>query len=118
MSDEPEIEIIKARKLLEMKKKLREDKPKTDRETMLEYLVERGEEVLATAEAQYPKETRLVVKKIAELLRSGEVQGKIPGGDLLALFRSIGLRVRMDTSIRVEKHGKLVSLSDKLRSEE
>jgi DNA-binding TFAR19-related protein (PDSD5 family) len=115
---DPELEIIKAKKLLKMKKKITEEKPKTDRELLVEHLIDRGTEVLSTAEAQYPKETAIIIAKIAELIKSGELQGKISGGELLSLFRSIGLRVRMDTKISVEEHGKLVSLSDRLRSKE
>jgi len=117
---DPELEIIKAKKLLKMKKKITEEKPKpkTDRDLFIAQLVDRGTEVLAAAEAQYPKQTAIVVAKIAELIKSGELQSKISGGDLLALFRSIGLRVRMNTKISIEEHGKLVSLSDVLKSKE
>ena len=38
----------------------------------------------------------------------------LDGGNLLALFRGVGLNVRMKTKINVEKDGKFVSLSDKL----
>lgn len=118
MTDQdPELEIIKAKKLLKMKKKMTE-KPKTDREVFLEYLADRGAEVLSAAEAQYPRETAVIVAKIAELIKNGELQSKISGGELLSFFRSIGLRVRMDTKIRVEEHGKLVSLSERLKSKE
>ena len=34
---------------------------------------------------------------------------------LLALFRSVGLNVRMDTKINVEQDGKFVSLSDRFQ---
>ena len=114
---DPELEIIKAKKLLKMKKKSNE-KPKSDRELLLEHLFDRGSTVLATAERQYPKETAIIVTKIVELIKNGELQGKISGGEMLSLFRSIGLRVRMDTRISIEEHGKLVSLSDRLKSKE
>ena len=81
-------------------------------------MVDRGTEVLAAAEAQYPRETAIVVAKIVELIKNGELQSKIAGGELLALFRSIGLRVRMNTKISIEEHGKFVSLSDRLKSKE
>ncbi len=117
---DPELEIIKAKKLLKMKKKITEEKPKpkTDRDLFIAQLVDRGTEVLAAAEAQYPRETAIIVAKIAELIKNGELQSKISGGELLALFRSIGLRVRMNTKISIEEHGKLVSLSDRLKSKE
>lgn len=115
---DPELEIIKARKLREMKKKANVEKPKekSDRDLVVEHLVDRGTEVLVAAESQFPRESAIVVSKIAELIKNGELQGTISGGALLSLFRSIGLRIRMDTKIRVEDHGKLVSLSDRLKS--
>jgi len=117
---DPELEIIKAKKLLKMKKKITEQKPKpkTDRDLFIAQLVDRGTEVLAAAEAQYPRETAIIVAKIVELIKNGELQSRISGGELLALFRSIGLRVRMNTKISIEEHGKLVSLSDRLKSKE
>jgi hypothetical protein len=49
------------------------------------------------------------------LIKSGEIQQRISGGELLMLFRSIGINVRVDTTIKIEDHGKLVSFSDKLK---
>jgi hypothetical protein len=50
-----------------------------------------------------------------ELIRIGEIKQRISGGELLALFRSVGLNIRVNTTIKIEDHGKLVSLSDKLK---
>jgi hypothetical protein len=33
------------------------------------------------------------------------------------LFRSIGINVRVNTTIKIEDHGKLVSFSEKLKKE-
>jgi DNA-binding TFAR19-related protein (PDSD5 family) len=120
MSDDPELEIIKAKKLLKMKKaaEKKETREKTDRELLIEYLIERGTEVLANAEAQYPRETAIIIAKIAELIKKGEIRSKISGGELYSLFRSIGMRIRLDTKITIEDHGKLVSLSDRLKAKE
>ena len=63
---------------------------------------------------QFPKETQIVVLKLSELILSGDITEVLDGGNLLALFRSIGIDVRMKTKINVEKDGKFVSLSDKL----
>ena len=52
--------------------------------------------------------------KLSELISSGEIKETLDGGNLLALFRAVGLNVRMKTKINVEKDGKFVSLSDKL----
>ncbi len=76
----------------------------------------RGLEVLENAEGQFPNETKIVIEKLAELISSGEINEQIDGGKLLLLFRSVGLNVRVQTKISVEKDGKLVSLSEKLSS--
>lgn len=127
-AEDPDITIIKARKLKELQKiaaiqeklKSRNQKdtiPKTSREIVSVYLYDRGDEVLALAENQFPIQTRAIVDKIAEIIRLGEINQKISGGELLALFRSVGINIRLNTSIRVEDHGKLVSFSDKLKYE-
>ena len=74
----------------------------------------RGLEVLQNAEYQFPKETQIIVLKLSELISSGEIKEVLDGGNLLALFRAVGINVRMKTKINVEKDGKFVSISDKL----
>lgn len=129
MSEEDrELEALKARRLAEMKKnvfsKVQEaEKPQQQkippyRDVLISKLGYRGMEVLRNAETQYPSETKMVVEKLGELIHSGEISEEIDGGKLLALFRSVGIRVRMETKINVEQDGKFVSLSDKLSSKE
>jgi DNA-binding TFAR19-related protein (PDSD5 family) len=71
-------------------------------------------EVLQNAERQYPNEAKLVIDKLGQLIHGGEIDEEIDGGKLLALFRSVGVNVRMETKIKIEKEGKFVSLSEKL----
>ena len=129
--DDPDIAIIKARKMKELWKqaaalekakaaqKEQEQKAriKTDREIVSDLLYDRGEEVLKLAEIQFPSQTRMIIKRIADLTKAGEIQQKISGGELLMLFRSIGINVRVNTTIKIEDHGKLVSFSEKLKKE-
>ncbi|MER3407629.1 MAG: double-stranded DNA-binding protein [Nitrososphaera sp.] len=117
-NDDRDIEIIKARKMKEMREKAAAmekaksapqagpAKKKTPKEIVLSYLYDRGDEVLNAAYAQ------------AELIAAGEIQSRVSGGELLSLFRSVGLRVRIDTSIKVEQDGKLVPFSEKLKQHE
>ncbi len=125
MSDpDPELESLMAKRMAEMRSNVAHATDKTQeekkeakadpREIVISKLGYRGAEVLHNAEAQHPGPTRAVVAKMAELIESGELGGIISGGDLLALFAAIGIRVRMQTKISVESDGKLVSLSDKL----
>ena len=128
--DDPDIEIIKARKLKEMReqavalekakkveKQQQQQQPKTSRDIITSYLYDRGEEVLNLAESQFPNQTRTIVDRIAEFIKAGEINQRISGGELLALFRSIGINIRINTSIKIEDHGKMVSFSDKLKQE-
>lgn len=128
--DDPDIAIIKARKMKELWKKAALEKSKasekeqgqkarsrTDREILSDFLYDRGEEVLKIAETQSPSQTYVIVRRIADLIRTGELQQRISGGELLMLFRSIGINVRVNTTIKIEDHGKLVSFSEKLKKE-
>lgn len=125
--EDPELAIIKARKMKQLKEKaaltekIREDERKTnmtkmdDKEILLKYLYDRGDEVLRLADSQFPVQTRIIVKRIVELIKSGEIDSLISGGELLAIFRSVGLRIRVDTNIRIEDHGKYISFGEKLK---
>ena len=127
MSEEDrELEMLKAKRLAEMQKNISSQakpqgttEPKKTvpfRDTVVQRLGYRGMEVLQNAEYQFPNETKMIVDKLGELMQSGEINEEIDGGKLLALFRQVGINVRMATKINVEQDGKFVSLSDKLTS--
>ena len=127
MSEEDkDLERLKEKRLAEMQKNLssqqeqdkitssQKDNKPSSREIVIKQLGYRGLEVLQNAEHQFPKETQIVLLKLSELILSGDITEVLDGGNLLALFRSIGINVQMKTKINVEKDGKFVSLSDKL----
>lgn len=128
-AEDKELELLKAKRMLEMQKnisqrqKIDEVKPESKvqkvspRDLVLKQLGYRGEEVLQNAESQFPTETKVIVEKLAELIQGGEITEIIDGGKLLTLFRSVGIRVRVQTTINVEQDGKMVSWSDKLKGE-
>ena len=126
--EDKELEILKAKRLAEMEKNLAQQNNQEEKETVLsnsdqnkllprEQIIKklgyRGLEVLTNAESQFPNETKLVEEKLAELIQSGEIDEVLDGGKLLTLFRSVGIRVRMENKINVEKDGKFVSISEK-----
>ena len=129
MSDEDkELEILKAKRLAEMQKNLsnqekqkEQDSEKNDKsvKSLREYVIDklgyRGLEVLETAEFQFPNQTRIVIEKLGELIVAGEINEILDGGKLLMLFRSVGISVRLDNKINVEKDGKFVSITDKFK---
>ena len=124
--DDATLRMLNAKKMLELRRRAtavsnkappapaKGPKVLSDREILLKALVDRGEEVLLSAESSYPNEMKLLIPKLADLIRDGKVSS-ISGGELLQFLRAIGLRVSVATSITVEEHGKFVSLSDKLR---
>ena len=135
--DDPDLELIKARKMkklqeqlaskekekekdkinLELQNKINKNKPEgidSERNFLLSYMYDRGDEVLKLAEKQFPLQTKIIIKRLNELIRFGEIS-KISGGDLLAVYRSLGLNIRVDTQISISDHGKTISFSDKLK---
>ena len=123
--EDKELEQLKMKRLAEMQKNISlkqktekqssEQKKLNPRDLIVKNLGYRGMEVLQNAESQYPNETKIVIQKLAELIASGDINEKLDGGKLLALFRVVGLNVHVQTTINVEQDGKFVSLSDKLR---
>ena len=130
MSEEDkDLERLKAKRLAEMRnnissqreqkkvaasQKEQQDKKPSPREIVVKRLGYRGIEVLQNAEYQFPKETEIIILKLSELISSGDIKEVLDGGNLLALFRAVGINIRMKTKINVENDGKFVSLSDKL----
>ncbi len=128
-SDDHEIDIINARKLRELREKAAAlerakanqqqsqsssstsstSRPKSSREILSPYLYDRADEVLDLAYGQYPVQTEAIVTRIARLISAGEITSRISGGELLMLFRSVGLKIRVNTTIKVEDNGKFVS---------
>ena len=127
--EDKDLERLKAKRLAEMRDNLssqraqekvaasqkeQQNKKPSPREIVVKRLGYRGMEVLQNAEYQFPKETEIIVLKLSELISSGDIKEVLDGGNLLALFRAVGINIRMKTKINVEKDGKFVSISDKL----
>jgi len=129
MSEDSELEKLKAKRLAEMQQNissLKQAKPaaepekketKNPRDVVVGFLGFRGEEVLENTEHQFPNEAKSIITQLAQLIKTGELNEKMDGGELLSLLRSIGLNVRMNTKINVEQDGKFVSLSEKISSQ-
>ena len=128
--EDKDLERLKAKRLDEMRKNFSSQRERekitasqkeqgvkkpSPREIIIKRLGYRGMEVLQNAEYQFPKETQIIVLKLSELISSGDITEVLDGGNLLALFRAVGINVHMKTKINVEKDGKFVSISDKLR---
>ena len=124
--DDSELQRLQAKRLAEMQKNISsretvedtskptEEKIVNPRDVLIKQLGFRGLEVLTNAESQFPNETKMIIDKLYELIKTSEITEVLDGGKLLGLFRSIGLSVRMDTKINIQQDGKFVSLTDKL----
>ena len=127
--EDKELEILKAKRLAEMQKnissqeKQKESEQKSDttkeqitsRDYVVKNLGYRGMEVLQNAESQFPNEAKIIIEKLGELIASGDINEILDGGKLLVLFRSVGINIRMQNKINVEKDGKFVSITDKFK---
>jgi DNA-binding TFAR19-related protein (PDSD5 family) len=124
MSEDSELERIKLRRMQEMQRRLREqEKTKTaerkqqprPRDVLKTVLVGRAWEVLDAAAAQFPEPTRALEAELARLVREGRLKGPITAEQLLYLFRTLGLDVRLETKIQVLESGEMKSLAEKFR---
>ena len=122
MEDDADLKLLEQRKLEEIRRRMRateaSKQEKTDRQVVEGLLYDRGDEVLEAAYSFYPKETGKLVKELAGMIRDGRFTDRVAGGELLSIFRQLGLRFRVNTSIKVMDQGKMVDLSEKLGRKE
>jgi DNA-binding TFAR19-related protein (PDSD5 family) len=88
---------------------------KSSRDIVAQALYDRGDEVLQTAYDTYPRQTEIIVEQLARLLSQGGSRERISGGELYALFRNLGLRFSLRTTIKVQDKGRFIDLKDKLK---
>jgi len=116
-----ELELLRRRRMVELMKRLRikeaEDgrKAEDSKKILRRIVTDRAWEVLKAAESQYPEATCRVEEHLAHLVSKGELEGPILGGQLLWLFRHLGMNVRLETRIRILEHGKLKTIGEKLK---
>src|SRR5579871_6411475 len=93
--DEASLRMLNAKRMLELRKRAslatssnsqqsskQIPKVPSDKEILQRALVDRGDEVLATAEANYPSEMRILIPRLANLIKQGKVT-TLTGGELL-----------------------------------
>jgi DNA-binding TFAR19-related protein (PDSD5 family) len=130
LDEDLELKMINARKMAELKRRAERasagaaaspttsaaPKPaKSGKEIVLDALYDRGDEVLETAYQTYPRQTEVIVAQLARLLKQAGARERISGGELYALFRNLGLRFSLKTTIKVQDKGRFVDLKDKLK---
>jgi DNA-binding TFAR19-related protein (PDSD5 family) len=128
-----ELERIKQRRLEEMKrllllKQLKEQKPAepepekpkepTNRDILDKYFGDRAWEVYNAAAYQYPQAMPQVEKILVEGMKTGKIKEVIDGAALMGFFRSIGIPVRLQTTIRISEKGELKTLEQKMKDDQ
>jgi len=71
---------------------------------------ERGDEVIDAAYNENPELVRRVAEALLRALAGGRLEGPIDAGDLLALFRRLGLRVTLGSRVMVYRKGEAKDL--------
>lgn len=123
-----EIELLRQRRALELKKKMLLSQQKSEaekieprksspREIVQRILAGRAQEVLDTARRYYPLETGQIEETLAGLVESGKLKGPISGEELYSFLRRMGLVFSMDVKIRVKERGELKTLEQKFRED-
>lgn len=119
MSSDDEIEeMLLRKKLLELMKKQQKKDEEDPVKLVRSHLYDRGDEVLDAALSQFPRETMIFVRKLAELIKKGVINEMISGSELLYILRNVGIPVSLETKITIIKDGKSMSLSDMLKEKE
>ena len=117
MSDK-ELEALKKRRLLELQRRMSAQEPKKepiDAHNILNTIFKgRAWEVFNAAKAQFPS----AMPKIELLLVKLALEGRIfamEGEQLFALLKEVGLRVSLNTTIKVISHGETKTLSEEFK---
>ncbi|UCE96319.1 MAG: hypothetical protein JSV51_01545 [Candidatus Bathyarchaeota archaeon] len=120
--DDAELQAIRRRKIRELqrnfaKRQTKEQTDAVDTDAVLNQIFRgRAWEVFNAAGQQYPKIMMQVRHALVQLALAGRLK-EVTGEQLYYFFRSIGLRVRLKTSISFAEHGKVKSLSEKIKSD-
>jgi len=117
MSDS-ELDAIRRKKLRRFQKKLASKKQTTetiDADQVLNRIFQgRAWEVFNAASYQFPH-PMIKVKEILVKLALSEKLKTVTGEQLYLFLRKLGLKVKLNTKINIESHGKLISLEEKMR---
>jgi DNA-binding TFAR19-related protein (PDSD5 family) len=111
-----ELRMIRLRKMRQLlaARKQTDQQPQPKREEPMEelkrYLDERGREVLEEAASLNRALTERVAEALLRAIRSNALPTPIDAGDLYRLFRDLGLPIKLETSVKVLKHGEVKDL--------
>jgi programmed cell death protein 5 len=120
-----ELERLKRRRMLEIRRKLIQESEKSKEEkiqkepTVKEVLdgvfFGRAWEVYNAAKTQFPSVMPQVEDALVGGIKSGKIKNRIDGESLFVFLRQLGLRVRLQTSIRYKEHGELKTIGQLMK---
>lgn len=128
-----ELERIKQKRLEEMKRQLllkqlkeqktaepepEKSKEPTNKDILDRWFGDRAWEVYNAAAYQYPQVMPQIEQVLVEGIKSGKIIEVIDGAALMGFFRSIGLPVRLQTTIRISEKGELKTLEQKMKEDQ
>ena len=127
LSEDRKLEYLKQKRLLEMQRhvlaetavELRPEKEEVQKtidpkEVLKTIFAENAWKIWRAAEYQYPQAAKEVAKALANLVKAGKITATVTGTQLYWLFTEMGLRVRVETKIRILDKGELKTIADKL----
>jgi len=112
------------KKYLEIQRKLMakalKDSSEEDRAPDYESIVRNaldisGLRVLSALKSQYPYEAHAIINALGKAIADRKIPAEISGGEFYQLLLSLGIRVRLDTKIYVERKGRVKEFSEYLR---
>lgn len=120
-----ELERIKKRRMLELQRQLLKDneiekkaehpKESTSQEILNGIFIGRAWEVYQTAKMQFPQVMPQIEVALVEGIKSGKIKDRIDGESLFVFLKQLGLRVRLNTSIRYKEHGELKTIGQRIK---
>ena len=121
MSD-AELQAIRRRKIRELQRAFAREQTEEPADTVKDDEVlnrifrGRAWEVFNSGSQQYPPIMAKVKRALVQSALAGRLK-EVTGEQLYQLLRHLGLRVRLNTSISFANHGKLQSLSEKVKDD-
>jgi len=124
LSEDSELNLLMKKKYLEIQRKLMakalKDSSEEDRAPDYESIVRNaldisGLRVLSALKSQYPYEAHAIINALGKAIADRKIPAEISGGEFYQLLLSLGIRVRLDTKIYVERKGRVKEFSEYLR---
>jgi len=122
--EDNELNMLMRKKYLEIQRKLMaktlrgssEENKTPDYESIVRNALDSlGLRVLSALKSQYPEEAYAIINALGKAILDHRIPTEISGGEFYQLLLSLGIKVRLDTKIYVERKGRVKEFSEYLR---